>query len=130
MPYGLLADAVVVLHLAFVAFAVGGGFLAWRWPRLLWLHVPALAWAAWIELSGGICPLTPLENALRHHAGEQGYAVGFIEHYLHPLLYPIGLTRETQWLLAAGLLAVNVLAYTVIIHRARRRRIRGDRSCP
>lgn len=130
MPYGPLADAVVLLHLAFVAFAVGGGFLAWRWPRVLWLHVPALLWATWIELSGGICPLTPLENVLRRRAGEQGYEVGFIEHYLLPLLYPIGLTRETQWILAAGLIAVNVVAYAVIIRRARERALRRERSCP
>lgn len=115
MPYALLADAVVLLHLAFVAFAVAGGFLAWRWQRLLWLHVPVLAWAAWIELSGGVCPLTPLENALRRRAGESGYSVGFIEHYLLPLLYPVGLTRETQWVLAAGLLVINVVAYWRIL---------------
>lgn len=126
MPYGLLADAVAVLHLAFVAFAVGGGFLVWRWRGVLWLHLPALAWGTWIELAGGICPLTPLENRLRDLAGERGYESGFIEYYLLPLLYPVGLTRDTQWLLAAGLVAVNVLAYSVIIRRARRRDLQEE----
>ena len=111
MASALLADAVVLLHLGFILFALLGAALLPRWPRLAWLHAPALAWGAWIELSGGICPLTPLENRLRHAAGEQGYDGGFIAHYLLPLIYPAGLTRETQWVLAAVLLAVNALLY-------------------
>ena len=119
--WGLLADAVVLLHLAFVAFAVIGGVLAWRWRGVLWAHVPALAWAVWIEATGNICPLTPLENHLRALAGESGYQSGFIEHYIVPLLYPAGLTRQTQWLLGAALLAVNAVAYAGLLRRARRR---------
>ena len=111
MAPALLADAVVLLHLGFILFALLGAALLPRWPRLAWLHGPALAWGTWIELSGGICPLTPLENRLRHAAGEQGYDGGFIAHYLLPLIYPAGLTREIQWVLAAVLLAVNALLY-------------------
>ena len=111
MASALLADVVVLLHLGFILFALLGAALLPRWPRLAWLHGPALAWGTWIELSGGICPLTPLENRLRHAAGEQGYDGGFIAHYLLPLIYPAGLTREIQWVLAAVLLAVNALLY-------------------
>ena len=113
------ADAVVALHLAFVVFALLGGFLVVRWPWVAILHVPALAWGVWIETSGGICPLTPLENALRTAAGGTAYAGGFVERTLVPLLYPPGLTRETQWVLAAGLVAVNAIAYGWVFARRR-----------
>jgi hypothetical protein len=115
-----LADAVVVLHLAFIAFAAVGGFLVWRWRRTIFLHVPALAWATYIGITGHLCPLTPLENRLREQAGEAGYSGGFIEHYILPVLYPIGLTRETQWILAALLMGINVVAYRGVIVRRRR----------
>jgi Protein of Unknown function (DUF2784) len=113
----LIADAIVWLHLAFIAFAVLGGFLTWRWSWVVWAHLPALAWAIWIEVSGGICPLTPLEVRLRRLGGEAGYEGGFIQHYILPLLYPVGLTRETQWVLAAGLIALNAVAYLGFLKR-------------
>lgn len=107
----VLANLVVVLHLAFIAFATVGGFLVRRWRWVVYLHIPALAWATWIGVTGSLCPLTPLENRLREMAGETGYSEGFIEHYILPVLYPVGLTRETQWLLAAVMVAMNVVAY-------------------
>jgi hypothetical protein len=103
-----LADLVVALHFGFIAFAVVGALAVLRWPRLTWLHVPAAAWAVWIELSGGICPLTPLENALRARAGQSGYAGSFVEHYLVPLVYPAGLTPAIQLALGLGVLALNL----------------------
>ena len=108
-----LAGAVLVLHLLFIAFVVAGAALLWRWPRLAWLHVPAVLWGAYAELSGTICPLTPLENRLRALAGEAGYTQGFIEHYLLPLIYPAALTREVQLALGAAVVAVNVLLYAL-----------------
>ncbi len=122
MLWHVLAAGVVLAHAAFVAFAAAGGFLTWRYPRAALVHLPALAWAAWIELSGRICPLTPLENAWRLRAGELGYSGGFIEHYLLPILYPIGLTRILQWELAGALLAINALAYGGLVLRSRRGR--------
>jgi hypothetical protein len=122
MLWGIAADAVVVLHLAFIVFAALGAFLALHWRGVLWLHVPAFAWAAWIAATGSICPLTPLENELRRRGGEAGYEIGFIEHYILPLLYPVGLTRETQWVLGLLLLALNGIAYALL---ARRRRAMG-----
>lgn len=113
----LLADAVLVLHLAFVAFAVAGGLLAWRWRWMPWLHLPALAWAATVEFTGWICPLTPLENALRAAGGQAGFSGGFIEHYLLPLLYPAALTPGLQVLLGTGLLAFNAAVYLLLWHR-------------
>jgi hypothetical protein len=106
-----------------VAFVVAGGFVAWRF-RFAWLvHLPALAWGLWIELSGRVCPLTPLENHLRQLAGQAGYSGGFVEHYVIPLLYPPGLTRHVQWVLAALLLAVNGIAYGGLMARRVRRKI-------
>jgi hypothetical protein len=117
-----LADAVVVAHGLFVLFAVLGGLLVLRWPCAAWLHLPALAWGLWIELSGGVCPLTPLEWRLREAAGEAAYEAGFVANYLVPLIYPPGLTGSTQWLLAGGLAAVNLIVYWIVVSRLRARR--------
>ena len=117
MLWRTLADLLVVVHLAFVGFVIFGGFLAWRWPRALFAHLPALAWGVWVEVSGQICPLTDLEKHLRHLAGEAGYRGGFLHHYLLPILYPPGLTRSDQWVLAGALLAVNALAYGRLLAR-------------
>jgi hypothetical protein len=122
---GWLADAVVVVHAAFVAFVAVGGLLALRWRRLAWLHVPAFLWGAAIELAGWICPLTPLENRLRRAAGEAGYGGGFIEHYLIPILYPAGLTRAHQIALGVAVLAVNATIYGALVVAAVRRRGAG-----
>lgn len=110
--WSLLADLVLIAHLAFVAFVVLGALLLLPWPRLAWLHVPAVAWAVALELAGWTCPLTPLEKALRRTAGEAGYAEGFVAHHLLPVLYPPGLEREDQWLLGLGALLLNAALYT------------------
>lgn len=117
----LLADLVVGVHFFFVLFVVLGGLLAIRWPRAAWLHVPAAVWGALIEWRGWICPLTPLENRLRARAGEAGYEGGFIEHYLLPVLYPEGLTRELQLAMAVVVVVVNAVVYAVVWHRHRSR---------
>lgn len=121
MLYKFLADAVAVFHLLFVAFAVMGGLLALRWRWLPWLHLPALAWAATVEFTGWICPLTPLENLLRMAGGAAGYSGGFVDHYLLPLLYPASLGRGTQLALGLGLLAINAVAYFFVWRRFRSR---------
>ena len=111
MIYRALADVVLIAHLAFVLFVVLGGLLVLRWPRLAWLHLPAAIWGVLIEYSGWICPLTPLENSFRTRGGEAGYAGGFIQHYIQPVLYPSGLTRSTQIVLGSLLLILNLTAY-------------------
>jgi hypothetical protein len=111
LPWGLLADAVLLAHAGFVAFVMLGGLPVLRWPRLAWLHLPVVAWGAAIEFTGGICPLTPLENSLRELAHQQGYAGGFVEHYVFGLLYPEGLAREVQLALGLLVLVVNAAVY-------------------
>jgi len=115
--YRVLADLVLVVHAAFVAFALLGALMALRWRWLPWLHVPAVAWGAFVELSGRVCPLTPLENSLRLEAGSASYSGDFIEHYLFPLLYSTTLTRNDQILLGVCLLLANLLMYGLILYR-------------
>jgi len=124
MTHRLLADLVLLLHAAFVAFVMFGGLLVVRWPRAAWLHLPLVAWGAGIEFLGGICPLTPLENHWRHLAGEQGYAGGFVEHYVVAALYPDGLTRNVQVVLGLLVLAVNAAIYGWVWRRNRREHAR------
>jgi hypothetical protein len=119
--YRALADLVLVVHLAFVLFVVLGGLLVVRWPWLAWLHIPAAIWGVLIEYTGWICPLTPLENSLRVKGGEAGYAGGFIQHYVQPVLYPAGLTRATQVALGSMALLVNLAAYAIVLSRLRHR---------
>jgi hypothetical protein len=111
MLYRILADVVLLIHFAFVIFTVSGALLAYRWRWVIALHLPAALWAAYIEFSGGICPLTPLENSLRVKSGAAGYAGGFIGHYLLPILYPAGLTRDTQIMLGIAVLIINLAIY-------------------
>lgn len=115
MMYQFLADATVVLHLVFVAFVIVGGLLALRWPRAAWLHLPAAAWGAWVELAGWICPLTPLENWLRVRGGAAAYSTGFVERYLLPVLYPDSLSRDIQCALGLLVILLNGIVYAVVM---------------
>jgi hypothetical protein len=115
-----MADVVVLLHFLFVLFVVSGGVLALWWPRILWLHAPAVIWGVLIEFAGWICPLTPLENRLRRAEGGTGYEGDFIAHYILPVLYPEGLTRRHQLALGALALALNLVVYALVFARHRR----------
>ncbi|BAZ93080.1 hypothetical protein TspCOW1_20120 [Thiohalobacter sp. COW1] len=121
MIYHWLADLVLFAHLLFILFVLLGGGLALRWPGIVWLHLPAAVWGALVEIFAWPCPLTPLENALRARAGETGYAGGFIEHYLQPLIYPGWLTADIGLVLGAGVIVVNLFIYAVVIAASRRR---------
>lgn len=120
MRFRLLADLVVLLHGAFILFVVAGAAVVWRWPRLAPLHLGCAAWGAWIELTGGLCPLTPLENHFRRLAGQSGYEGGFIAHYLIPLIYPSGLDARTQVVLGVAVIVINFVAYAILWRRRRR----------
>lgn len=117
--YGNLATLVVIGHFAFILFVMFGGllWLWWKWAPLL--HLPCFFWGSYVEIMGKVCPLTPLENRLRRAAGDTPYAGGFIEHYLLPVLYPQGLTRTVQFVLAAGLVLMNIGIYLWVLRRRR-----------
>ncbi|WP_342244937.1 DUF2784 domain-containing protein [Pseudomonas sp. OTU5201] len=122
MSYRIAADAVLLLHLSFILFVMLGGLLVLKWPRLAWLHLPAVVWGATVEFLHLVCPLTPLENRLRLAAGEQGLSGGFIEHYLVPVIYPAGLTPGIQLWLGAVVLLINLVPYCLLARRSMMRR--------
>lgn len=122
LAYRVAADVLVLAHGAFVLFVLFGAFaVAWR-PALAWLHVPAVVWATLVEVNAWICPLTPWEQQLRRAAGQSGYESGFVEHYILPALYPVGLTPRIQLALGGVVILVNVSLYGWIIWRRRRHR--------
>src|SRR5688572_6554787 len=118
--YAALAALVVFAHLVFVVFATLGGMLALRWPRVAWVHLPAAIWAVFVEFSGGVCPLTPLENALRRRAGLDDYTGDFVANYVFPVLYPEGLTRDAQVAIGVFVLALNGIAYAFVLRNRKR----------
>ena len=120
MTYRLLADLLVVFHLGFVLFVCLGGLLVLRWRRVAWVHLPAAVWGAIVEFTQTICPLTPLENHLRHLGGEAGYTGGFIEHHITHVLYPAGLSRPIQIALGVFVVVLNLAVYTTVWLRRRR----------
>ncbi len=126
----LMADATLVVHLLFIVFAVAGAFAALRWRFLIGLHLPCALWAVAIEWGGWVCPLTPLEAFFRGCAGQAGYAGGFIQHYLLPVIYPHNLTRGVQIALGALVLIINLMAYTLVVRRCRAQRGRRLRRRP
>jgi hypothetical protein len=119
--YSLFADAIVVFHFLFIVFVVTGGLLVLRRPRLAWIHLPAVVWGAGIEFTGGICPLTPLENYLRRLGGESTYSGDFVMQYLLPVIYPENLTVTTQYILGALVILINLIVYGMVIRRLYRR---------
>jgi hypothetical protein len=108
MGYRILADTVVLVHLGFIVFVAVGAVLAWRWPALVWLHLPAAAWAAGTVVVDFPCPLTALEKGLRRLAGTGGYEGGFVDRYVEGVVYP---ERYTMLLraLAASVVVIGYL---------------------
>jgi hypothetical protein len=118
--YSLLADLVLIAHLAFVLFALLGGALVLRYPKVLWVHLPVLIWGVVVEWANWICPLTPLENHLLRLGGEAGYAGDFVERFVSRILYPEGLSVPLRYTLGALLIAVNMAIYACVMVRRRR----------
>jgi hypothetical protein len=117
MLYRILADLVVLLHLLFIIFVVAGGLLALHRRWWILLHLPAMMWGVYIEFSGNICPLTPLENHFSRLAGKKGYSTDFIDHYLTPIIYPAALTHEMQIFLGLLAIVVNLAVYSFLLRR-------------
>ena len=115
MLYHYLADVIVIIHFVFIIFVIFGAFLLIRWRWIIWMHLPSAMWGVFIEFSGWICPLTPLENKLRKISVLDSYAISFVEHYIIPLIYPTDLTREVQILFGVVVVTVNMLIYWYVI---------------
>ena len=122
MGYRLAADAMMVAHLLYIIFVVVGGLVALRVRWVLWLHVPAVAWAIYVQYFGRLCPLTNWEKGLRERAGDAGYEGGFIDHYLMPLIYPPDMPAAMPLVLGTAVVVINVAIYGWLIVLARRPR--------
>jgi hypothetical protein len=123
MWYRFLADALVLMHIGFILFAVLGGLLVLRWRFFAFLHLPAAGWAVFVQISPNYCPLTSWENQLRLSGGQAGYPNSFVDHYLLPVLYPPALTRELEIFLGIVVLMINLVVYAWVLHR-----MRGDKE--
>ena len=121
--WAVLADVTVFLHLAFIMFVVLGGVLVRYRPKLVWAHLVAAAWGAYVSLANKVCPLTPLEKWLSRRAGGGGYAGGFIENYLTWIIYPTGLTPDAQRWLGIGVIVLNAAIYAWIYNARRSQRV-------
>lgn len=122
MAYGVTADILVVVHLAFILFVAFGAVAVWKSPRLAWVHLPAVVWAVNVEMWGVICPLTPLEQWLRQRAGLVGYDGDFVARYVIPVIYPDALTRDAQLVIGGVIGVINMVAYALLWVAAIRRR--------
>lgn len=119
MIYRIAADLVVLIHFAFILFVVAGGFFVLKWHKVSFFHIPAVVWGVLIEFTGGICPLTPLENKFRLAGGEAGFTGGFIEEYIVSIIYPDDLTRGIQILLGFVVIVINISIYGYLLYRRR-----------
>lgn len=115
MTYLALSTATGLIHLAFILFVLFGGFVVLKWPKLMWVHVPAAIWGVLIEFFGWYCPLTRWENFFLREAGRAGYSGGFVSHYVFPLIYPAGLTRVHELVIGALVLTVNLAIYVKVL---------------
>ena len=120
MFFRMGADLILAIHLGFIAFVLLGGLLVLRYRWIAYLHIPAALWGAFVEISGRICVLTTWENSFRRSAGESGYAEGFVENYLVPIIYPAGLTRGVQLAIAGLVIFANVVIYGWLLYRCKK----------
>ena len=120
MGYRLAADTLVTAHLLYIVFVVVGGLIAFRARWILWLHVPAVVWAIYVQYIGRVCPLTPWEKEFRDIAGAAGYEGGFIDHYIVPIVYPPDMPVAMHLVLGTLVILINGAVYTALVVRARR----------
>jgi len=112
----MAADLIVLIHFIFILFVIFGGFLVIKWPWFIYLHLPAVVWGATVEFFGWICPLTTWENLFRRQSSEE-YSIGFVEHYIIPLIYPELLTRDIQIVLGIGGILLNLFIYSWVFKK-------------
>ena len=114
MLYKIAADLVILFHFAFIVFVLVGGLLVFKWRWIIWLHIPAAIWGSMIIIIGWICPLTPIENWLRQAGAQEQYSSSFLEQYLIPVIYPLGLNHERFIAMGLVVIVINVFVYTIL----------------
>ena len=119
--YELAADLTLIVHFAFIIFVVFGGILFLISTKIIYVHVPALIWGIYIELTHSVCPLTYLENWFLQKSNLSTYSEGFIQNYLLPVVYPQSLTEDLQTNLAIVLIVANMIMYGLIIIKLKKK---------
>ena len=118
--YELAADLTLIVHFAFIIFVVFGALLFFVSTKIIYVHVPALIWGIYIELTHSVCPLTYLENWFLQKANLTTYSEGFIQNYLVPIVYPKHLTDNLQIYFAIVLIVANMIMYGLIISKSKK----------
>ena len=117
--FEIFATLILLLHFSFILFVIFGALLILRFKKIIYFHIPAVAWGAYNELSHSICPLTHLENYFLKKAGKDQYSVDFIENYIFKIIYPPALNYEIQTYLGVILIFVNLVIYYYIVKKSR-----------
>ena len=116
----MAANLTLIVHFAFILFVVFGALLFFVSTKIVFIHIPAFIWGSYIKLTHSICPLTYLENWFLHKDNLTTYSVGFIQHYLIPIVYPINPTKDLQIYLGIVLIVVNMIIYGFIISKLKK----------
>jgi len=118
--YEIAANLILLVHFIFIIFVVLGGLLFFASSKIIFIHIPALVWGIYIELTSSICPLTYLENWFLHKVNLTTYPEGFIQNYLVPIVYPVNLTKDLQIFLGIGLIVINIIIYAFIFSKMKK----------
>jgi len=114
MTQAFKADFVLAVHFLFALFAVFGGFLVLLDWRVMFAHIPAVVWSSVVNLANWTCPLTPLEKRLRRQAGQAAYEGGWTQHYLEPVVRPLGMPRRLELIAGVSVVVWNVIVYGLV----------------
>ena len=112
----LAAVIILIIHFLFILFVIFGALLFFVVKKIVFIHIPAIIWGTYIELTNSICPLTYLENWFLHKANLTTYSEGFIQNYIVPIVYPMNLTKDLQIFLGIGLIVINIVIYAFIFN--------------
>ena len=118
--YELAADIILIIHFLFILFVIFGALLFFVSKKIVFIHIPAIIWGSYIELTHSICPLTYLENWLLQKANLTTYSEGFIQYYLVPIVYPTNLTKDIQIYLGISLIVINIVIYAFIFGKMKK----------
>ena len=115
--YKIAADLILIIHFTFLLFVVFGALLIFSSTKIIFIHIPAVIWGSYVELTNSICPLTYLENWFLHKANLTTYSEDFIQNYLVPIVYPANLTKDLQIYLGISLIVINIIIYAFIFDK-------------